>query len=609
MALNLSKFKKMKTKVSDFLSKILIAVIFSIGLGSCSPNFKLDQSALSFQNPSEPVTVHGDQIGLSVKYKIAPNVFAPKGIAVVRLIQTDGDQKAELARELLTGSKVKSVKGRKIEETAGGDGEIGFSAAYNGENTGLEYWLEVSSFGDSKKLIDAAQKLLEKGTTYTPSPENTHSFRVKITNGVSQLSRTATHNTTPKGIAALFVADTIEPFEATIYFEVNKSIIRESERKRKEIEQLVNFLSKTKEILKIEVNGYASPDGEIQFNNELADERATEAGKFVVRSLKSSQGLKDIQYDLSNTNLYVQNKGTEDWKGLLRGIEFAHIPQKDRVKSIIENTGLNSTEKQAQLQSMSESWEIISEDYLPPLRRANMIINTKVAPRTFEERLELIRAKSTDISASEMLAASEQTSDPILKAEILESAKRQYPADHRSYNNIAVMDIQNGNLQTATRNLDAAAEASPNSSEILHNQAHLASLIKDWSKLGIVLKRARSNDIKMPEFEALSAIVIGKYDEATSILVAKGPSKLLALAQCLSRDYSDASKSLSGLDRTDPTVLYIGSVLAARTKDATGLEQNLQALMSINPQVKNSLLSDPEFANYRQESFFKNLTK
>lgn len=121
---------------------------------------------------------------------------------------------------------------------------------------------------------------------------------------------------TTRPVASGFIADTIEPFEATIYFELNKSVIRESERKKKEILQLVDFLSKTKEILKIEVNGYASPDGEIQFNNELADERATEAGKFVINALRSSQGLKDIQYDLDNSKLYVQNKGTEDWKGL-----------------------------------------------------------------------------------------------------------------------------------------------------------------------------------------------------------------------------------------------------------------------------------------------------
>ncbi|MFM8318611.1 MAG: hypothetical protein ACKOAV_09610, partial [Bacteroidota bacterium] len=69
-----------------------------------------------------------------------------------------------------------------------------------------------------------------------------------------------------------------------------------------------------------------------------------------------------------------------------------------------------------------------------------------------------------------------------------------------------------------------------------------------------------------------------------------------------------ASKSLNGLDLPDPNVLYISAVIAVSTKDIGCLERSLQSLVSINPQVK-SLLSDPEFALYRQEAFFTNLNK
>jgi outer membrane protein OmpA-like peptidoglycan-associated protein len=599
----------MRQTTFDNRLKLLNLVVLSVAFASCTPRFKLGQSSLSFQKPAEPVTLHGEQFGLRLNYQIAPNVFSPKGIAVVRLIQANGDTKTELAREILVGNKVQNLKGRKISQQTGGDGEISFSATYHDEISTLEYWLEVTSFDNSKKTIKANALFLEKGTVFVPSPDNAHSFKIKVTDGVSLLSRTAFFNTMPQPIDPLFIADTIEPFVATIYFEVNKSVIRESERKRKEIEQLVNFLSKTKEILRIEVNGFASPDGEFEFNNDLADERATEAGKFVVQSLQSSQSLKDIQFDLNNAQLYVQNKGTEDWNGLLRGIEFAHIPEKESVKRIIENRSLSSREKQAQLQNMRESWKIIAEDYLPPLRRANMIINTKVAPRTFVERLQLIRAKSTGISASEMLASAEQTSDPLQKAEILEAAKRMYPADHRSYNNLAVLDIQNGSIETASRNLDAAAEASPGSAEILHNQAYVACLTKNWPKLGIVLKRARGNSQKMPEYEGLHAIIGGKYDEAISALSPKGPSFLLSLAFCLNRDYPAAFKSLKNLDRNESAVLYLSAVIAARTGDTAAVERDLTAFASMNPQAKSNMSTDPEFALFRQENFFKNLIR
>lgn len=582
-------------------------VLSLLTLAGCRKPFHLDQSAVTVEMPTEPVTLHGDHTELKVAYSIAPKAFVPKGIAVAKLIQIKGDESTEIARDVWTGPKVNGVKGRKIDPKKGGNADLGFKAPTKDEPNLSEYWLEFISFSGTTSQIKKSKKFLEE-KTYDKAPKKSYQFRIKLTEGLSLLSRTGQVISTPITIPARFVADTIEPFEATIYFELNKSLIRESERKRKEILQLADFLSKTKEILKIEVNGYASPDGEIQFNNELADERATEAGKFVINALRLSQGLKDIQFDLNNSKLYIQNKGTEDWKGLLRGIEFARIPQKDQVRSIIENSTLSSSEKQSQLKGMHASWEIIAEDYLPPLRRANMVINTKVPPRTFEERMELIRMKSSEISASEMLATSEQVTNMMQRSEILEMTKSQYPSDHRAYNNLAVIDIESGRLETAARNLDAAAEADPSSPEVLHNQAWIAYLQKDWFKMNLVIKRTRSNGQRLPEFEALMAIRSGKYSEAIEALNGQAQHPLLALAYCLNRDYNAATKAMQGLDRQNPNVLYLSAVVAARSNNSSVVQRDLEALVASNPQVKGTLLADPEFAQFRQEAFFKNLT-
>lgn len=580
--------------------------LFLLIMVGCSKPFLLDQAALTVQMPTEPVTLHGDQYELKVPYKVSPKAFAPNGVAVTRLIQIQNNEATVMARDIWKGRKVKGVNGREIKPDLGTESELSFKRPSKAAAENSEYWLEVISFTGSKSQIKKSKNFLEEISSNNV-PLKAHQFKIKLTEGLSYLSRTGQVKISPTTIPSHFVADTVEPFEATIYFELNKSVIRESERKRKEILQLADFLSKTKEILKIEVNGYASPDGEIQFNNELADERASEAGKFVMNVLRSSQGLKDIQYDLNDTKLYIQNKGTEDWKGLLRGIEFARIPQKDKVRSIIENPNLSSSLKQNQLKSMRESWDIISEDYLPPLRRANMIINTKVTPRTLEERMQLIRMKSDRISASEMLAASEEVRDLSLRSEILEMTKSLYPADHRAYNNLAVLDLNEGRLETASRNLDAAAEAAPKSPEVLHNQALVAYLQKDWSKLGLVIKRARSNGHRLPDFEALMGILNGKYNEAIEALNGKAQHPLLALAFCLNKDYNSATKALQGLDRQNPNILYLSAVVGARTNNISMVQRDLEALVASNPSAKATLGTDPEFANYRQEAFFKNL--
>jgi len=578
----------------------------SLFLGSCAKEFKLDSNAVNYRLNEEPLTLHGNRAQLDVHYKVAPKSIAKNGVVVMTLLEQGDGQTKVKTRELLTGPKVKGLNGTKADPLKETSGTLTFGETMNDNAPNRAYFLEVASFSSSKKNTKAAKAALEAGST-SPWPAKTYRFQVMLTEGPSLLSRTATHSAAPRSIASGFVPDTIQPFEATIYFELNKSTIRESERKRKEILQLVNFLSKTKEILKIEVNGYASPDGELQFNNELANERAGAGGKFVVDALRSSKGLKDINYDINNSNLYVQNQGTEDWKGLLQGIEFARIPNKEKVVEIIRNTSLSSTEKQSQLRAMNEAWEIITEEYLPPLRRANMVIMTKVAPRSFEERMELIRVPTSEITASEMLATAEQAGSPVLVADILEKTKQRFPADHRAYNNLAVLDIQAGRFETAAKNLDAAAEASPSSSEVMSNQALVSTKLSDWNKLALVVKRAQANGQSLPEYEALLLIRKGQYKEALQVLGNKQAGTLQALAHVLNRDNTKATEALDALGSSNELpVLYLRAVLAARTRNAAELGNAMQRLLSAYPELKDKIAVDPEFAELRKEILAKN---
>ena len=585
---------------------LCMLVFLGLMLVSCQKSFKLDKSALILQQQEGPLTIHGEKVKLNLEYELAPKAIPSKGIAVLRILQKDSTSTTEKAKEFIVGSKVSGIEGYR----AGGQGslrnQISFEEQIEGEPAYAQYWLEVSSLNATSKNLKKSKSFLSKSHSVAP-PDLAYSFQTLLTEGPSKLSRQISLEVKPSFIPSDFIPDTVQPFEATIYFEVNKSVIRESERKRKEITQLADFLSKTKEILKIEVNGYASPDGELQFNNELANERATEAGKFVVNTLQKSEGLKSIQFNLKDANLYVQNKGTEDWKGLLRGIEFARIPNKDQVKDIITDPSLSSPEKQGKLKNMKESWEIISEDYLPPLRRANMIINTKVAPRSLEERLKLIRMQSPDISASEMLAATEQIDEVSQKIEILELIKKQYPADHRSYNNLAVYDIQQNRMETAAKTLDAAAEADPKSKEVLSNQALVAYKQKNWSKLESVVGRAKKAGHSLPDYEAVLAIRAGKYTLAVQTLGDRDTDYLLALAHCLNRNYQAASQSLKGLGSTTAPVAYLKAVIGARTQNTSAVESELQKLVLLDASAAGRLNKDPEFAAYRQEGFFKKL--
>lgn len=461
------------------LISIGIFCLFFISLASCSPKFLLEQNGVQFEVSENPLTLRANKVDFQANIKVKSNLFKPKGVAILRILQKGKKGTIEKDRLVLVGEKVKNINGQKIGDKEYFSGLLSFSENYDSTSNPTELWLEVISFSASKSNLELFKDLISQKSD-AKIPPAAYVFKLKIADGTSLITRMLDLQYEPIALKANFTPDTVKPFVATIYFELNKSIIRESELKRQEILELANYLSKQKEILKIEVNGYASPDGELQFNNELANERARAAGIFVMDALRSSKGLQEIKYDLNNRKLYIQNQGTEDWKGLLQGIEFARIPRKQEVIDIIQ-APLGSTEKQNRLRSMTESWEAISEDYLPPLRRANMIISTKFTPRNQNERLELIRVNSQEISLEEFLLTAELCNDPELKANLYEKIKLLYPADPRSYNNLAMMELAAGRRESALRNLEAALEASVSNPVVNQNLAWIYYLTNNWT--------------------------------------------------------------------------------------------------------------------------------
>jgi hypothetical protein len=150
--------------------------------------------------------------------------------------------------------------------------------------------------------------------------------------------------------------------------------------------------------------------------------------------------------------------------------------------------------------------------------------------------------------------------------------------------------------------LDAAAEAAPNSTEVLSNQAMVATNLGDWAKLALVIKRAQANGQSLPAYEAVLLIRKGQYKEALQVLGNQPAGTLQALAHILNREDSKASEALNALgSSTESSVLYLKAVLAARTRNASELGKAVQTLLAAYPEFKDKIAVDPEFAELRKE--------
>jgi len=588
------------------VSYIFIGLICIFSLSNCSNKFLLDSSMINYQSKEDPMMAQNSKYSFELNYQIKADAFKKNGIAVITVYQLNSKDTLIKAQKILSAKKLNNIEAKIVSINEQLKDEIKFDEVINKNTINSEYWFNCVTFKASKKNVKSLNKYLES-KKISDLPLESHTVEGKVCEGPSMLSDKVQYKYTLKSIPSNFVPDTIKDFVATIYFELNKSVIRESEWKKKEIIQLIDYLSKTEEIKFIEINGYASPDGEIQYNNELADERADEAGKFVLKTLKDNPALKSINFDLNNKNLYIQNKGTEDWSGLLRGIEFARIPQKEDVKKIISNPDLTSEEKQSQLKNLKEVWEIIAEEYLPPLRRASLIVKTKINPKNHEERLRLINASSDQISSDEMLVASEQAVNNLQRIEILEKLKVKFPADYRAYNNLAISDFESNNKESAVKNLMAALELSPISLEVLNNLAFIYFESKEWDKLELLVKKAESKQISLPVYKAILQIRTGKYSSAIKELSPDQSAYLLSLALCLNKNYDKAQDLISVVTPKFAEVYYLSAVIAARMQNTAAVEKNLNLLIQTDSLWEKNLKNDPEFSKYKNTDFFRKI--
>ena len=112
---------------------------------------------------------------------------------------------------------------------------------------------------------------------------------------------------------------------------------------------------------KIEVSGYASPEGPEAFNNWLGGNRAKALINYVLDQRP--------QYGLTMDNFSIIN-GDENWAGLKRLLADSSVDKKADVIEIIDNAKLSNARKKAAIKAMDggKVWKEMLEQIYPYLR-------------------------------------------------------------------------------------------------------------------------------------------------------------------------------------------------------------------------------------------------
>lgn len=119
-------------------------------------------------------------------------------------------------------------------------------------------------------------------------------------------------------------------------------------------------------IEKIEVSGWASPEGRPGFNTWLGENRAKVLINYIIEHRP--------QYGLTMDNFSIRN-GEENWEGLRRALVDSQMAEKDAVIAVIDDATLAGEQKKSRIKAMDGGrvWNKMLKDIYPLLRSSRYL--------------------------------------------------------------------------------------------------------------------------------------------------------------------------------------------------------------------------------------------
>ena len=189
------------------------------------------------------------------------------------------------------------------------------------------------------------------------------------------------------------------------------------------------------------------------------------------------------------------------------------------------------------------------------------------------------------------------------KAAIYAKVVEIYPNDYRGYNNLGMVQYEEGDLAAAQNNFAKAARIAPNTPEVAMNQGLISLANNDYAKA----EQAFGKSAGVEELNEALGVFYMKKGDYNAAVKAFGDVKSnnAALAQILTKDYSKAKATLAGVEAPNANTYYLMAVLGARTNNEQMVVSNLKKSISMDSSKAQQAATDLEFAKFDIASLVK----
>ena len=554
----------------------LVSVIAMAMLTSCGTVPQPEQITV---NPS-PLAVVGNKVNADITGTFPVKKFAKKGILTVTpVLKFDGK---EIEGETVTyvGEKVKE-NGTVVNYKAGGQYTQSCSFDYDPAMAKSELYLRFTA-KNGKKEVEIPEIKIADGLVVTAKLATAEDNESVVTTDKFQR----------------IIQDTLE---ADIKFLIQQAELRSSETGSKQVKDLQAAIKdanndEKKAINNIEVSGYASPDGGMDLNTKLADNRQANAQKFLQKQMKKDKVDAEIE----------ANTTAEDWEGFQKAMENSNIQDKQVVLNVLKMYS-DPEERETQIKNLSNVYKTIADDILPQLRRSRLILTRDLIGRSDEEILAELKSDSCQLNVEEMLYAATLVEGQDEKLAIYQKAADTF-GDYRAYNNMGMIYFEQGNIAEARRAYNKAIEIEPNDPDVHYNAALAAMADNDLAKAEEHLGKAAGTKGDLKAAQGTYYTMKGDYKAAKDAYGSSATNNA-AVQQILNEDYAGALQTLNAVKEPNATTAYLKAVVGARTNDRDAVYANLPVAIERDANMKAKAANDIEFAKFAEDEQFLAIVK
>jgi tetratricopeptide (TPR) repeat protein len=551
---------------------LALLIVVGFAMAACGGLGKMAKYAetVEYNVDPEPLIVRGDSVELNISGKFPGKYFSKKAMVTLTPTLTyDG------------GSTPYDSVSFQGEDAASNATVIPYETGKNfSYSDRIAY---TPAMENSELMLNILGKQGNKEQAFDP---------FKLADGVITTPLMVMSDDMPIIAADQFERITSHQANAIINYLVNASSVRSSELGDADIKAIENFLKEVAsnadyQFKGAEIMAYASPEGEISINENLASERAESAMKAVSRLMDRAK----IEYD-KEAFFELMPKG-EDWTGFKNKMEASDIADKELILRILEMYS-DVTKREEEIRNLAATYTEVADQILPELRRSQITVNYDIVGRSDEEIIALARSANADtLTLEEMLYATTLTDDMNEQYAIYETTASIYPNDFRAHNNMGVIHLRKNELSKA-QTMFGNAMGKEESPVVKNNMAII-------SRMDMLEAAAGAGD----EVNYNMGIIdIQNGDYSSAIQNMKGSNTFnKALAQVLSGNTETAMKTVNDSDASDSAMgYYLKAIIGARMNDADAVTTNLTKAYSMDASLEEKAATDLEFRNFQGEA-------